>query len=124
MLGNLMDLAAGLPREADRTDMRYQWIYRVLSNPLINPDVVMQAFSREVIERAANDSQAIVLIMDQSKVSDRNQVLMLALKHGERALPCIRPARTALRVSGVALQLRFFLEVGALRGGLMGASPA
>src|SRR3954466_9612933 len=25
---NLMDLAAGLPREADRTDMRYQWIVR------------------------------------------------------------------------------------------------
>jgi hypothetical protein len=25
---NLMDLAAGLPREADRTDMRYQWITR------------------------------------------------------------------------------------------------
>ena len=29
---NLMDLAAALPREADRTDMRYQWIARVLGN--------------------------------------------------------------------------------------------
>lgn len=27
---NLMDLAASLPREADRIDMRYQWIARVL----------------------------------------------------------------------------------------------
>jgi DDE family transposase len=25
--------------------------------------------------------------MDQSKLSDRHQVLMLALRHGERALP-------------------------------------
>ena len=29
---NLMDLAAGLPRDADRIDMRYQWISRVLMN--------------------------------------------------------------------------------------------
>jgi hypothetical protein len=27
------------------------------------------------------------LIMDQSKLSDRHQVLMLAVRHGERALP-------------------------------------
>ena len=30
---NLMDLAAALPLEADRTDMRYQWIARFLANP-------------------------------------------------------------------------------------------
>jgi hypothetical protein len=35
---NLMDLAAGLPRDVDRIDMRYQWIARVLMNPLIDPD--------------------------------------------------------------------------------------
>src|SRR3954470_14082852 len=29
---NLMDLAAGLPRDADRTDMRYQWIIRLLGD--------------------------------------------------------------------------------------------
>src|SRR4051812_19866551 len=35
---NLMDLAAGLPREADRTDMRYQRIARLLGNPLVISD--------------------------------------------------------------------------------------
>src|SRR3954453_955550 len=35
---NLMDLAAGLPLEADRTDMRYQWITRLLGNPLVLSD--------------------------------------------------------------------------------------
>ena len=35
---NLMDLAAGLPLEADRTDMRYQWITRLLGNPLVISD--------------------------------------------------------------------------------------
>ena len=83
---NLMDLAAALPREADRTDMRYQWIARVLGNSLIDPDVVMAPFAREVLARAASDG-CVVLILDQSKLSDRHQVLMLALRHGERALP-------------------------------------
>ena len=84
---NLMDLAAALPREADRTDMRYQWIARVLGNALIDPDAVMAPFAAEVLARAAADRRGIVLILDQSKVSDRHQVLMLALRHGERALP-------------------------------------
>ena len=30
---NLMDLAAGLPRAAERLDIRDQWISRVLMNP-------------------------------------------------------------------------------------------
>jgi len=85
---NLMDLAAALPREADRADMRYQWIARVLGNGLIDPDAVMEPFAREVLGRAASaDGQSIVLIMDQSKLSNRHQVLMLALRRGERALP-------------------------------------
>ena len=42
---NLMDLAAGLPLEADRTDMRYQWITRLLGNPLVISDEVMEPFA-------------------------------------------------------------------------------
>ena len=84
---NLMDLAAALPRDADRTDMRYQWIARVLGNKLIEPLAVMEPFGREVLARAAAGGQPVVLILDQSKLSDRHQVLMLALRHGERALP-------------------------------------
>src|ERR671921_1965298 len=84
---NLMDLAAALPREADRTDMRYQWITRLLGNPLVISDEIMEPFSREVLERAAANGEPVTLILDQSKMSDRHQVLMLALRWGERALP-------------------------------------
>src|SRR3954466_6886762 len=84
---NLMDLAAGLPLEADRTDMRYQWIVRLLGNPLVISDEIMEPFARDVLERAVAGSKPVVLIMDQSKLSDRYQVLMLALRYGERALP-------------------------------------
>jgi hypothetical protein len=84
---NLMDLAAGLPRQADRTDMRYQWITRLLGNPLVVSDAIMEPFSREVLERAAATGEPLTLILDQSNMSDRHQVLMLALRWGERALP-------------------------------------
>src|SRR3954469_17795704 len=84
---NLMDLAAGLPLEADRTDMRYQWITRLLGNPLVLSDEIMEPFAREVLEQAAGENQPVVLIMDQSKLSDRHQVLMLAVRYGDRALP-------------------------------------
>jgi hypothetical protein len=83
---NLMDLAAALPRDAERADMRYQWITRVLGNPLIDPDAVMAPFAREVLRHAV-EAGRVVLILDQSKLSHRHQVLMLALRHGERALP-------------------------------------
>ncbi len=84
---NLVELAAGLPLEADRTDMRYQWITRFLGNSLVVSDDVMEPFVREVLGRAAINGEPVNLILDQSKVSDRHQVLMLALHYGERALP-------------------------------------
>src|SRR3954462_2694056 len=84
---NLMDLAAALPLEADRTDMRYQWIAPFLANPLVDTDEVMAPFARQVLERQAGGGEPLVLILDQSKISDRHQVLMLAVRFGERALP-------------------------------------
>ena len=86
---NLMDLAAGLPRAAERIDMRYQWISRVLMNPLIDPDAGMAPFAREVLSRLASQGQPLVLILDQSKLNDRHQVLMLAVRYGDRALPVL-----------------------------------
>ena len=84
---NLMDLAAGLPRKADRDDMRYQWISRLLANKHIAPDAVMAGFAKEVLAAQAASGEPIVLIMDQSKISERHQVLMLAIRYGNRALP-------------------------------------
>src|SRR3954469_5925776 len=72
---NLMDLAAGLPLDADRTDMRYQWIVRLLGNPLVVSDAIMEPFAREVLEQAGATGEPLSLILDQSKVSDRHQVL-------------------------------------------------
>jgi hypothetical protein len=84
---NLMDLAAALPRPAERVDMRYQWIERLLANRHLEVDAVMAAYARELLARAAISGRQLVLILDQTQATARHQVLMLALRVGERALP-------------------------------------
>jgi hypothetical protein len=84
---NLNELAAALPRTAERLDMRYQWISRVLGNALIDVDAVMAPFAREVLARAGQDGRTAIVMIDQSKVNDEHQMLMISLRVGERALP-------------------------------------
>jgi len=101
---NLVELAAGLPVAADRTDMRYQWITRFLGNDLVDCDEVMAPFVREILEKAAAAGLPLDLIMDQSKVSDRHQVLMVALRIGERALPLVWRVETTAGAIGIETQ--------------------
>ena len=84
---NLVELAAGLPRWSDRLDMGYQWISRFLENERVCCDTVMRSFAVDILARAAKPGDAIPLILDQSKLSDRHQVLMLSVRRGERVLP-------------------------------------
>jgi hypothetical protein len=84
---NLVELAAGLPRASDRWDMGYQWISRFLANDLVCCDTVMEPFAREVLARLADTGDPVPLILDQTKASDRHQILMLSVRWGERALP-------------------------------------
>jgi Transposase DDE domain len=100
---NLMALAASLPRAAERADMRYQWIARFMDNPLVVCDDVMEPFAREVLARAAENGR-VVLIMDQTKASDRHQILMLSLRFGERALPLAWRVEATQGAIGFAVQ--------------------
>ena len=84
--------------------MRYQWITRLLGNPLVLSDEIMEPFAREVLEQAVTEGQPVVLILDQSKLSDRHQVLMLALRYGERALPLAWRVATTEGAIGFATQ--------------------
>src|SRR4051812_30509499 len=84
---NLTDLAAAVPRPAERTDMRYQWIARLLADPRLDGDAVMQPFAEAAVLHTGAAGGTVVLILDQSKVSARHQVLMLSVRGGARALP-------------------------------------
>jgi hypothetical protein len=84
---NLMELAAALPRTAERLDMRYQWISRLLGNALIDVDAVMAPFARQVLARASAHAHTLVLMIDQSQVNAAHQMVMVSLRVGGRAVP-------------------------------------
>jgi hypothetical protein len=73
-------------------------------NPLIDPDAVMAPFAREVLSRLAGEDQPLVLILDQSKLNDRHQVLMLAVRSGDRALPVLWRVEATEGAIGFAVQ--------------------
>src|SRR4051794_37708434 len=67
--------------------MRYQWISRLLGNELIDVDAVMAPYAREVLARLAADGRTVVLMIDQTRATERHQVVMVAARVGGRALP-------------------------------------
>jgi hypothetical protein len=75
------------PRPAPGQAMGYQWISRFLANDLVCCDAVMEPFAREILARLAETGEPLPLILDQTKASDRHQILMLSVRWGERALP-------------------------------------
>ncbi len=110
---SLMDLAAALPRPAERTDMRYQWIARLLANPRLDGDAVMRPFAEEAILHAGAAGGTVVLLLDQSKVSARHQMLVLSVRVGERALPLAWRVRTTRGSIGFAEQRGLITSVAA-----------
>src|SRR4051812_5211206 len=101
---NLMDLAASLPRAAERLDMRYQWISRLLGNRLIEVDAVMAPYAREVLARLAADGRTVVLMIDQTRATERHQVVMVAARVGGRALPLAWRGKAAEGAVGLPQQ--------------------
>ena len=84
---NLMDVAASLPRDAERLDMRYQWISRLLGNELIDSDAVMAPFASELLQRVCADGRQIILIIDQTRANETQQAIVVAARVGGRSLP-------------------------------------
>jgi DDE family transposase len=90
---NTMELANLLPTETERLDMRYQRISRFLSNDLVDKNEIMHPFMQRIFKELIDSKARIVLMIDQSKVTDDLQLLMVSVRIGERALPvawCIK----------------------------------
>ena len=58
---NTIELANHLPLEVERSDMREQWLRRLLSNELLCCDEVMEPFARRALRLAASHAQTIQL---------------------------------------------------------------
>ena len=111
---NLMDLAASLPRATERVDMRYQWIERLLSNDLVEIDMVMAPYVKAAVARIGATGQRLVLMIDQTQASGRHQVLMVGPRVGGRALPVAWRVRETKGAMGFAVQRELLDQVSRL----------
>jgi hypothetical protein len=84
---NSSEWVAVLPRQTRAMDSRYRYIHRWLANPLIEPLEVMGGFVPELAGMVGAQGKTVVLMMDQSKVSDGFECLMVSMRTGERAVP-------------------------------------
>lgn len=84
---NTAEWASVMPRKNCDEKSRERYISRFLSNKLINPVVVMGGFIPELIEMSGSNGRTVILMMDQSKISDGFECLMVSLRVGERAVP-------------------------------------
>ncbi|MDB2613795.1 transposase [Chlamydiales bacterium] len=84
---NTSELANVLPRDVKSDEERYRYINRWLSNNKIDPIRVMNGFIPELLELMYSGDKTAILMMDQSKISNGFECLMVSVRMGERALP-------------------------------------
>jgi hypothetical protein len=92
---NTAEWMSVLPRKTGDEKSKERYISRLLSNTLIKPTSVMHGFIPEIMEMAASGCKTIILMLDQSKISDGFECIMVSLRTGERAIPvCWRVVKT------------------------------
>jgi Transposase DDE domain len=76
-----------LPRQECEEQSRERYIHRFLSNPLVDPLRVMRGFVPEILSSLGADGKIVILMLDQSKIRDGFECLMVSVRIGERAIP-------------------------------------
>jgi hypothetical protein len=86
---NLMEISNVLDRPTDCEDARYNYVERFLKNPLVKPDEVMSFFAKDLLSRLSKHQSSLVLMIDQTKINDRLELLMVSIRMQKRALPIL-----------------------------------
>lgn len=86
---NTAEWNVALPRKKCDAKSRERYISRLLANKLIKSLSVMHGFIPEIIDMLAQNGQTIILSMDQSKISDGFECLMISIRTAQRAMPVI-----------------------------------
>jgi hypothetical protein len=80
-------LKHALPRQHCNDHAREKFIHRLLKNPRINPNTVMASYGQELLALLCQNGETAIVMLDQSKLVDGVECLMLSIRVGERALP-------------------------------------
>lgn len=103
---NLMALGCVLPAATGNRASRFQKLKRIVANRHIVPEAVMAPYARELLARLGSGGGQPVLIIDQSQATSvhRHEMLMVAVRVGNRALPLTWLVRKTAGALGFAEQ--------------------
>ena len=111
---NMVELGNVLPRDIASWEKRYQFVERLVSNPHLDCDAVMARFAGEVAAALAAKGETLVVMLDQSHINDLNEVLMVSLGFGGRALPVAWRVRSTQGAIGFDVQEPLLAAVKAM----------
>ncbi|MBZ4194594.1 MAG: hypothetical protein LAE24_09860 [Candidatus Contendobacter sp.] len=60
---NTAELANILPLDTERQDMREPWLRRLLKNPLLSSEVLLEPWARQALEAASQNEQTVLLTL-------------------------------------------------------------
>ncbi len=84
---NTAEWQAVLPRTKCHEASKEHYISRFLANGMIEPFKVMQGFVPEILDGSGSNGKVAILMLDQSKIANEFECLMVSLRIGERAIP-------------------------------------
>ena len=76
-----------LPRILCKKKSKERFISRFLSNIHVTPNGIMSSYVSELIQKLSEKGETVVLMLDQSKIKDGFECLMVSVRIGNRALP-------------------------------------
>lgn len=76
-----------LPRTSCAEKSRERYISRLLSNKLIDPISTMHGYIPELMAMQKQRNMTVILMLDQSKMANDFECLMVSMRVGERAIP-------------------------------------
>ena len=86
---NTSEIANVLPRTVKEMESKQRYVFRFLANPHVVPQKVMNGFIPDLLKLVTENGQTAVMMLDQSKISDGRECLMVSLRLHDRAIPVV-----------------------------------
>ena len=84
---NTTELSSVLPHKVKDQESCFRYIHHWLSNDKIDPQSVIKNWNQELMKLLSARGETLVLMLDQSKIADGFEVLMVSIRTKERAIP-------------------------------------
>lgn len=82
-----MELSSVLDRPTECAEARYNYVERFLKNDLVCHAEIMASYAKDLLKKISKKQSKIVLIIDQTRVNEHIELLMISVRYGNRALP-------------------------------------